>query len=563
MKIDIFLYTEATICTKPDDLAVEKIQVEKGSTIENLVKRYQPKLKYTILAALVDNSQVELNYVIDKPCVITFLDKRSPGGHSVYRRSAIFILLKAVDDILGETPVRIYHTINDGIYATVGTETPITAEQVKIINKQMHDIVKRDIPLFKSQLTKKEAMELLAREDHKGKLQMLMDSTNVNRLPVYSCEGFMNFFYGHMVPSTGYIQHFELRKYKDGVLLRLPTQEKPDSLPPFKDESKLYLAFKEAKEWAKLMRIDYVGDLNRMVANGEYKEIIQISEALHEKKTAEIADMITRRKRHIVLIAGPTSSGKTTFARRLCIQLKVNGYNPLYLGTDDYFLDRGKTPVNDKGEYDFESVYAVDIPLFNSQMNALLRGEEVDIPIFDFLEGKKFYGGRVTRLERDQPIVIEGIHGLNKILTEGISDDEKFKIYISPFTQLSVDDHNRVSTTNARLLRRIVRDYQFRGSNAKQTIDRWPDVRQAENRTIFPFNRKADVFFNSAHIYELAILKKYAAPLLADVEQNDDCNPMARLLVRFLRFFSTIEDDSMIPNNSILREFIGGSVFVE
>lgn len=563
MKLDVFLRMEIDDRKETDGLKVEKIQVEKGSTVEELVKEYQSKLPYRVLTALVDNACVELTYKIEEPCVITFMDLRAPGSNVLYQRSASFLFLKAVEDVLGPVPVRISHVINNGLLSTIGTREPVTAAQIKAIEKRMWELVEEDIPFVRSYLDKEEAFRVLTREDHQAKLQMLMDSSNVTRVPIYSCDGFMNFFYGLMVPSTGYITHFELRKYQDGVLLRVPEPENPNVIPPYKDEKKLYQAFKEAKEWGDLMNIDYVGDLNRMVANGEYKEIIQISEALHEKKIAEIADMITRKKRHIILIAGPSSSGKTTFARRLCIQLRVNGYAPLYLGMDDYFLERRETPRNERGDYDFESVCALDIPLFNAQMNALLRGEEVDLPSFDFLEGKKSYGQRVTKVEKGQPIVIEGIHGLNRILTAGIVDEEKFKIYISPFTQLNIDDHNRISTTYARLLRRIVRDHQFRGNSARQTIDRWPDVRRGENKNIFPFNREADVFFNSAHIYELAVLKKYAEPLLAEAVEEESCYAEAHYLTKFLRFFKAIENDSMIPNNSILREFIGGSIFVD
>lgn len=384
----------------------------------------------------------------------------------------------------------------------------------------------------------------------------------MDKVKFYSLDGTCDFFYGLMVPSTRYIEHFELRKYRDGVLLRFPYQKDPGSIPPYTDEKKLYNAFLEEAMWGELMGVRYVSDLNEKIAWGEYKELIQISEALHEKKIAEIADMISKEGRRIILIAGPSSSGKTTFARRLCIQLKVNGHNPLYLGTDDYYLDRGDTPLDEYGEKNFEDLEAIDIRLFNDQLNDLLDGKEVDIPEFDFRLGVKVFGKRPTKIKADQPIVIEGIHGLNKNLTPYLPEEEKFKIYISPFTQLNIDEHNRVPTTDARMLRRIVRDHHFRGYSAKKTIELWPKVRTGESKNIFPYSNEADVLFNSSHIYELSVLKKYAEPLLKEITREEPEYSEAFRMLNFIQFFDVIEDDSIITNNSIIREFIGGSIFV-
>jgi len=328
------------------------------------------------------------------------------------------------------------------------------------------------------------------------------------------------------------------------------------------DEKKLYGAFLEESQWADIMEVRYVCDLNEKIYRGEDKELIQISEALHEKKIAEIADMISREGRRIVLIAGPSSSGKTTFARRLCIQLRVNGHKPLYLGTDDYYVERTDTPLDEYGEPNFEDLEAIDLELFNQQLNDLLDGKSVDIPHFDFFEGVKVFGKRLTRIESDQPIVIEGIHGLNRQLTAGLPDEEKFRIYISPFTQLNIDEHNRVPTTDARMLRRIVRDHQFRGYSAQRTIELWPKVRAGEDKNIFPFSNEADVLFNSSHIYELSVLRKYAEPLLMEISRDRPEYAEAARMLNFIRFFDIIEDDSVIVNNSIIREFIGGSIFV-
>ena len=392
---------------------------------------------------------------------------------------------------------------------------------------------------------------------------MLSESLKLKKVKFYSLEGCRDFFYGFMAPSTGYIEHFQLMKYRRGVLLRFPHPSAPDTMPPYVDEKKMYQAFGEQTKWDRLLGVSYVADLNEKIENGQYKELIQLSEALHEKKIAQIADMIKKQHKRIVLIAGPSSSGKTTFARRLCIQLKVNGLDPLYLGTDDYFVEREETPLDEHGEKDYENLQALDIQLFNDNMNALLEGREVDLPSFDFLTGHKVYGGRRTMIRKDQPVVIEGIHALNEDLTPYISKEEKFKIYISPLTQLNIDAHNRIPTTDERMLRRMVRDNLYRGHNAQSTIASWPKVRAGEDKNIFPYSGEADVLFNSYHVYEIAVLKKYAEPLLSRITPDEPEYAEAVRMLKFLRFFRTIEDDHIIAGNSIIREFIGGSIFVE
>ena len=375
--------------------------------------------------------------------------------------------------------------------------------------------------------------------------------------------GYRDFFYGQMVPSAGYIKYFELRKYRRGVLLRFPQISSPDKIPEYVDEKMLYRTFGEQNRWGKLMGITYVSDLNRKIEEGKFRELIQLSEALHERRVVEIADMITRQKKRIVLIAGPSSSGKTTFARRLCIQLRVNGLTPLYMSTDDYFVERKDTPLDEYGEKNFEDIEAIDVPLFNKNMNDLLAGKTVDLPTFDFLKGTKIFGKRMTSIKSNQLLVIEGIHALNEQLTCEIPKEDKFKIYISPLTQLNIDSHNRIVTTDHRMLRRLVRDYKYRGYSAQNTIASWPKVRAGEDKNIFPFSNEADVLFNSVHLYEICVLKKYAKPLLEQITPEEPEYSDAVRMLNFLRFFKTVEDDSAIANNSILREFIGGSVFVD
>lgn len=536
--------------------------IEAGTTLETIVEEFQDSLPYTVLAAIVNYKIEELTKKIDKPSNIEFLDMRSQSGNMIYQRSVSFLYLKAIDDVLGKTTVEIENSLSKGLYTEIKTKEPITDKQIKDIENRMKEIVNQDIPFIREVMPKEEAMEFLDREDHKEKVKMLQRNPQVEEVKFYSLDGFKNFFYGLMVPSTKYIKHFELVKYRRGVILRFPHPSNPNAIAKYIEEPKLYQAFGEATNWARLMGISFVGDLNEKIANEQYKEIIQISEALHEKKIAQIADMIKVQKKRIILIAGPSSSGKTTFARRLCIQLMVNGLNPLYLGTDDYFVERENTPLDENGEPNFEDIEALDIDMFNAHMNALLQGEEVNLPTFDFIDGKKIFGQRIMRAKKDQPIVIEGIHGLNGHLTEQIDDNEKFKIYISPLTPLNIDNHNRIPTTDARMLRRMVRDYQFRGRSAQHTIQDWPKVRAGEDKNIFPFNGEADVFFNSVHIYEIAVLKKYAEPLLKKISENEPEYSEAVRMLKFLKFFKTIEDDTIIVNNSIIREFIGGSIFV-
>lgn len=545
--------------TGPREQPVERA-VEQGTTLEKLSKEYG-NLPYTVLAAKVDNKTSELTKKIEKPCAVEFLDMRDQGGNLIYQRSLSLVYLKAIHDVLGKVSVEIENSLNKGLYTEIRATDPVTEEEIQQIEQRMREIVDRDIPFVREEMNREDALKVLL-EDGLIEKEKMLKKSEVEKVPFYSLEGFRNFFYGLMAPSTGYVKLFELKKYRRGVLLRFPHPSAPDRIPPYIDEVLMYQAFGEAKNWDRLMQISYVGDLNETIESGEYKEVIQISEALHEKKIAQIADMITEQKKRIVLISGPSSSGKTTFARRLNIQLRVNGQEPLYLGTDDYFVERSETPKDENGEPNFEDLEALDIDLFNRDMNGLLNGEEVDIPTFDFLHGVKVFGKRITRAKKGQPIIIEGIHGLNRQLTQGIPDGEKFKIYISPLTQLNIDEHNRIPTTDARMLRRLVRDYQFRGHSAQSTIRSWPKVRQGEDKNIFPFNGQADVFFNSEHIYELAVLKKYAEPLLRNITRQEPEYSEAFRMLKFLQYFKAIKDDSVIVNNSIIREFIGGSIFV-
>ena len=537
--------------------------IARGTTIEELYKQYAKQLPYTVLAAKVDNKIEGLDHRLSRECRVEFLDMRTQAANLIYQNSLILIYLKAIEDILGKADVDIENALNKGLYTEIKAAEPVTAKQVKEIEQRMHHIVEEDIPFVREELTKEEAIARFEEMGCPEKIALPGENPRMKKVPFYSLAGYRDFFYGLMAPSTGYIRHFELRKYRRGVLMRFPQPSQPDKIPEYVDEKLLYKTFGEQNRWGKLMGIDYVSDLNRKIDEGKFTDLIQLSEALHERRIVEIADMITKGHKRIILIAGPSSSGKTTFARRLCIQLRVNGLEPLYMGTDDYFVEREHTPLDEYGEKNYEDLDAVDIQLFNSNMNDLLAGKTVDLPTFNFITGKKEYGKRITSIKSSQPIVIEGIHALNEALTSELPEEEKFKIYISPLTQLNIDSHNRIVTTDHRMIRRMVRDYKYRGHSAQSTISSWPKVRAGEDKNIFPFSNEADVLFNSVHLYEICVLKKYAVPLLEAITPEEPEYGDAVRMLNFLRFFKTVEDDSAIVNNSILREFIGGSVFVD
>ncbi|MDO4544695.1 MAG: nucleoside kinase [Bacillota bacterium] len=541
------------------------LQITKESpiTLEDLAKEYADRLPYTVLIARVNGKDEELTLSLTKDATVEFLDMRTNSANLAYQHSLSLIYLKAIRDVLGDMSVEIENSLNKGLYTQIKTREPITERQVRAVEGRMRELVDADIPIIREVLPREEAIKIWEKYNYPEKSKLLEKYKEIKEAKFYNIENYRNFFYGLMVPSTGYVKYFELRKYRRGVLLRFPYANKPDVIPPFVDDRKLYTAFGEAKKWQRLLDVAYLEDLNEKIRDGKSKDLILLSEALHEKKIAEIADKITKGKKRIVLIAGPSSSGKTTFARRLCIQLRVNGLEPLYMGTDDYFVERTDTPLGEDGLPNYEDLDALDIRLFNDNMNGLLEGKEVDLPEFDFMTGSKIFGKRLTSIRKNQPIVIEGIHALNGQLTEYIEAHEKFKIYISPFTQLNIDVHNRVPTTDARMLRRMVRDYKYRGHSAASTIAQWPKVRAGEDKNIFPYNGEADVLFNSALVYELSVLKKYAMPLLEEVPQDDPAYSEAVRMMKFIQFFHVIEDERDIPNNSIMREFIGGSIFVE
>ena len=541
-----------------------ELEREQPFAIEELAKEYQDQSPYRILLARVNGVDRELSTMVFQDADIRLYDQRDHAADLAYQRSLSFLYLCALKEVLG-VDADIDNSLNRGLYTDIKIDREITDEDIAQVEARMREMVAEDIPIRKILCSVKEGIQIWKEQGYQEKVDLLEEIDEYAPefdVRYYDLNGHLNFFFGLMVPSTGYIEYFELRRYGSGVLLRFPYYTKPDEVPPYIDDSKMYSAFGEEDRWMKILRTPYLPDLNRAV-NSKLEELILLSEALHEKKISDIADEILKQGKRIILIAGPSSSGKTTFAQRLCIQLRVNGLDPMYMGTDDYFVERSETPMDENGEPDYENLGAIDIELFNHDLNGLLAGETVDLPRFDFLEGKKIFGKRLTSIKENQLIVIEGIHALNRKLTAQVDDSQKYRIYISPLTQLNIDRHNRVPSTDARMLRRMVRDYKYRNHSAAETIATWPKVRAGENKNIFPYNGEGDVLFNSVLEYEIPMLKKYADPLLREIRPNQPEYSEARRMLKFLEFFTTIDDESIIPNNSIIREFIGGSVFMK
>lgn len=551
---------KVNLIKEPKQSPIE-LDVPKNCTVEDIYKKNSEGLKYKVLMAKVNNKYERMGHRVSEGATVEFLDTRNQAASLVYQNSLCLIFLKSLKDVMGDRRVIIDNAINQGLYIRP-QGFDITEKDVEKVSLRMREIIDEDMPIKVERFYPDEAKEIFIKDGFPEKTELLLEFPKNKMVQMFTLDGYRMFFYSVSVPSTGYIEYFELRKYEEGFLLRYPQMKDPNTIPPFNDETMLFETFNEQQEWDQLLGINYVTELNRTIAKGDYKDLILLSEALHEKRIVEIADMVLKQNKRIVLIAGPSSSGKTTFARRLCIQLRVNGLDPIYMGTDDYFVERENTPVDEYGEYDFENLDAVDTELFNSNMNDLLSGKEVDLPTFNFITGHKEYGERITKMTENQILVIEGIHALNEVLTKKIPKSEKFKVYISPLIQLNIDEHNRIVGTDQRLLRRIVRDFRYRDHDAKATINGWPKVRAGEDKNIFPYSNEADVLFNSVHIYETCVLKKYAEPLLEAVTKDDPEFAEAMRLLRFLRLFKTIDDESAIVSNSILREFIGGSVFV-
>ena len=536
------------------------LEVPKNTTIAELLQ--EVNTEHHIYAALINHKHVHFSECVHDQDVIQLQDIRASYGNTCYQSTLTLLYLKAIHDVMGKNvTVTIANSLSKGLFTVIHAGN-VTDDLAKEIEDRMYELVEENLEIREEYVDRDTAIELLKDAKDKKSIDLLKTASDLKNVYVITLADEKMMTFVHALPSTSHVPFFEVRRYRNGLLLRFPHPNFPDQIPPYEEQKLLYDAFSEETQWEKLLKVSFASDLNRMIEKDESKDLIMLSEALHEKKIAMIAEQIQSAKKRIILIAGPSSSGKTTFAKRLCIQLKVIGLNPVYLGTDDYFVNRDEMIPDENGKLDFEALEAVDLHLFETQMNSLLHGEKVDLPEFDFITGKKVFGKRITSIDASQPIVIEGIHGLNPQLTEGIDDSEKFKIYISPLTQINLDAHHRIPTTDARMLRRMVRDNRTRGRDGAVTISSWPSVRHGEEKYIFPFNKEADVFFNSQCVYELAVLKKYATPLLEKVQPDQAEYAEAQRMLQFLSCFASIDDDSIIANNSIIREFIGGSILV-
>lgn len=542
------------------DIPYEEFETGGNVTAEDVLNSVKDRIKYSVYAALIDNKVMALNTRLTDGVSLRFLDIRSKQAFLMYQNSLVMLLLAAAKDIIGDQHVEVRMTLNQGLYIEV-TSCDVNEDQVAKIGMRMNQLIDMDLPFETGHFTKRTGRKLMLEEGLDESSRVFDKLRESDEVRIYKLNGYSDFFFTDLVPSTGYLKYFELMKYRDGILLRFAQPENPDRIPLYADEYIMYRAFKEQSQWNHLLGVKYVADLNEKIRAGKSFDLIQMSEALHDKKIVEIADAITAQKKRVVLVLGPSSSGKTTFARRLIVHLKVRGLDPLYVGTDDYFKERENCPRDENGEYDFEGIDALDLDLFNSQMKGLLAGEEVDMPVFDFITGHKEYGKRITQISGDQPIIIEGIHSFDSVLTQEIDESEKFRIYISPLTHINLNAHNRIPTTDTRIVRRIIRDSRTRGANAAETLKIWKKVHAGENKNIFPHSGEADMLFNSVHVYELAVLKKYAVPLLKEIPEDDTEYPEAERLLKLFEFVESLEDDQLIANTSILREFIGGGVF--
>ena len=536
-------------------------KLKKYPLIE-MAQKEQQKHTALITAVKIDNLLRDLQTDITPASQIEFIDMTQEDGILAYQRSILFIMMASVNLLYPDKEVVVEHSVNNGVYCELLPKGDLTAEDVIRIEEKMREFIAKKKDILKISLPREDAVALF-RESQQIEKSKLIESLKQDIVSLYYCSGYYDYLYGPMLYNTELLDKFALDFYSPGLILRTPLKENPDQIPPAMKQRKLSMILSEADRWADILRGNYVTNLNDYIKENKSGDIIRISEALHEKKIAQIADHIVEDTQHLrlILIAGPSSSGKTTFAQRLRIQLLVNGLNPTSISLDDYFLDRELTPKNEHGEYDFESLYALDLDLFNKHMLALLNGEPVEIPVYNFTTGYREWRNHIVQVEKNQPIIIEGIHGLNDELTKDIPNNMKYKIYISALTQLAIDGHNRIPTTAARLIRRIVRDNQFRGSHPLKTIRQWSEVRAGENKNIFPYQENADVMFNSALIYELSILKKYAKPLLNKIDATLPEYNVSKRLIDFLDYFDDIQNEDDIPNNSILREFIGKSCF--
>lgn len=536
------------------------LKVNVGSTLSEVFSASELKMDHGPVCARVNNKVQGMHYRLYNDKDVEFLDMRSGSGSRTYTRTLFFICCKAINDLYGNVEVRIDIPVSKGYYVHVYLGRDITADDVARIRCRMQEIIDADTPIRRRMVTAEEAIRLFSEKGDMSKVKLLKGQGKLYTV-YYQIDDFIDYFYGALLTSTSEVYLFDLVAYSDGMLLRVPSREDPGQLCPMPRQQKMFDVFKEHHEWQNIIGLRTVGDLNDAVDKGFATDIINVNEALQEKKIARIADQIAARHEvKLVLLAGPSSSGKTTTCKRLSIQLLTCGLKPLQISLDDYFIDRDKTPLDANGEYDYESIHALNIALINEQFNALFKGEEIELPRYNFQTGKSEKSGKRLRLGPNDIVVVEGIHALNPELTAQIPEQQKFRVYVSALTTILLDEHNYIPTTDNRLLRRIIRDYKYRGVSAQESIHRWPSVRAGEERWIFPYQENADAMFNSAMLYELAVIKQQAEPLLEQVPENCEEYAEAHRLLKFLRYFHAISYRQLAPT-SLLREFLGGSSF--
>ena len=536
------------------------LKVNVGSTLSEVFSASELKMDHGPVCARVNNKVQGMHYRLYNDKDVEVLDMRSGSGSRTYTRTLFFICCKAINDLYGNVEVRIDIPVSKGYYVHVKLGRDITADDVARIRCRMQEIIDADTPIRRRMVTAEEAIRLFSEKGDMSKVKLLKGQGKLYTV-YYQIDDFIDYFYGALLTSTSEVYLFDLVAYSDGMLLRVPSREDPGQLCPMPRQQKMFDVFKEHHEWQNIIGLRTVGDLNDAVDKGFATDIINVNEALQEKKIARIADQIAARHDvKLVLLAGPSSSGKTTTCKRLSIQLLTCGLKPLQISLDDYFIDRDKTPLDANGEYDYESIHALNIALINEQFNALFKGEEIELPRYNFQTGKSEKSGKRLKLGPNDIVVVEGIHALNPELTAQIPEQQKFRVYVSALTTILLDEHNYIPTTDNRLLRRIIRDYKYRGVSAQESIHRWPSVRAGEERWIFPYQENADAMFNSAMLYELAVIKQQAEPLLEQVPENCEEYAEAHRLLKFLRYFHAISYRQLAPT-SLLREFLGGSSF--
>lgn len=532
-------------------------EFESGLTLKEIYDGFGMEMPYGVIAARVNNVTVGLAKCLYRNKDVEFLDITSNDGMRMYVRSLLFIFMKAMNEVFPGETVRFENAISKGYYCRMAR--PLTDEELEVVRQRMHNIVDCDIPFKRVECHTQDAIELFTRMGRTDKVSLL---ETYDRLytSYYELDGYIDSYYNGLVPSTGYIKLFEIENYDEGVLLRIPNKEHPTELEDKVPQEKLHELFEERLQWHQKMQVETIGDFNKGVRAGFGVDLVNVSEVLQERRLSQIADMIQERRSRVVLIAGPSSSGKTTFSKRLSIQLLACGLKPYAISLDDYFVNRTQTPRKADGDYDFESIYSIDLPFFNDSLNRMLAGEEVELPAYNFKSGEREFNGKRLKLTPQMVLVIEGTHGLNPMLTSQIPDSEKFRIYVSALTSIKLDYHNYISTSDNRLLRRIIRDAKYRGYPAQETIMRWPDVRKGEEEWIFPYQENADVMFNSSLFYELAVFKAQAEPMLRAVPENIPEYSEAQRLLHFLDYIVPLQEKEM-PLTSLAREFLGGSSF--